>query len=51
MLNSESEETVKKYTEQFLAELDESTKAFRNGGKIESAVRKFQKGGDVDYHK
>lgn len=51
MLNSESEETVKKYTEQFLAELDESTEAFRNGGKIESAVRKFQKGGDVDYHK
>lgn len=51
MLNNESEETIKKYTDQFLAESEDSTEAFRNGGKIESAVRKFQKGGDVDYHK
>ena len=51
MLNNESEETVKKYTEQFLAESEDSAEMFRNGGKFNAAVRKFQNGGEVEFEK
>ena len=47
MLNNESEETIKKYTDQFLAESERSAEVFRNGGKFNAAVRKFQNGDNV----
>ena len=48
MLNNESEETIKKYTDQFLAESERSAEVFRNGGKFNAAVRKFNTGGRPD---